>query len=358
LLTDHVIPFTIDDMNPRASLPAALADASIARELVRFVEHELDRDPRTIFDPSVLAVIARARPGDSVAAELLIDLFERGARRLERPDFGVSFGEWVAMRDLGPVAQLWEHYATLADLLKGAERYLPLDNSAMMFRVERSGSEARIVYALTPELRRGSEQFMEMNLILGVKVVRNLLGPAWRPLGIEMQHALLSSKRRMHEGFRSPVRHGSADYAIVFAEADLHARRHGGDEVLAGLIERFLDERVSAQPADLPAEVKRTISWLLRGGSASLDETAAVLAIGPRTLQRRLRAAGSDFGALLAEVRAEITLAYLARGPDQPIGPLTALLGYSEPSAVSRIHKKTFGQDGRGLRARAARTKG
>jgi hypothetical protein len=147
-----------------------------------------------IFDKAVLAILARARPGDSVAAEMVIEMFDRGARRLERPDFGIAFAEWVAMRDLGPVAQLWEHYPTLADLLKSAERYLPLDNSAMMFRVERSGAEARIVYALTPELRRGSEQFMEANLGLGAKVLRNLLGPAWRPVGIEMAHPLLSSK--------------------------------------------------------------------------------------------------------------------------------------------------------------------
>ena len=339
-------------MSATASPPVALADVTIGQEVVRFVQHRLDQDPAKVFDPQVLAILARARPGDSMAAETVIELFEQGARRLDRPDFGITFGEWVSMRDLGPVAQLWEHYPTLADLLKSAERYLPLDNSAVMFRVERSGAEARIVYALTPGLRRGSEQFMESNLVLGVKVLRNLLGAAWRPLGIEMQHPLLSSKRRMHECFRAPVRHGGPDYAIVFAETDLRSRRRGGDEVLAGLIERFLDDRMSSQPVDLAAEVRRTISWLLRGGSASLDETAAVLAMGPRTLQRRLRAAGTDFAALLAEVRAEIVLAYLARGSDQPIGQLTTLLGYSEPSAVSRFLKQRFGADGRALRRR------
>jgi AraC-like DNA-binding protein len=335
-----------------ASPTVALADVTIGQELVRFVQHQLGHDPNKVFDAQVLAILARARPGDSMAAETVIELFDRGARQLERPDFGLAFGEWVSMRDLGPVAQLWEHYPTLADLLKSAERYLPLDNSAVMFRVERSGAEARIVYALTPELMRGSEQFMESNLVLGVKVLRNLLGSAWRPLGIEMQHPLLSSKRRMHECFRAPVRHGGTDYAIVFAETDLRLRRHGGDEVLAGLIERFLDDRVLSRPVDLAAEVRRTISWLLRGGSASLDETAAVLAMGPRTLQRKLRAAGTDFATLLAEVRAEIVLAYLARGPDQPIGQLTTLLGYSEPSAVSRFLKQQFGADGRALRQR------
>ncbi len=330
----------------------ALADVTIGQELVRFVQHRLGHDPITVFDAQVLAILARARPGDSMAAETVIDLFEQGALRLELPDFGVTFGEWVSMRDLGPVAQLWEHYPTLADLLKSAERYLPLDNAAVMFRVERSGAEARIVYALTPELRRGSEQFMESNLVLGVKVLRNLLGSAWRPLGIEMQHPLLSSKRRMHECFRAPVRHGGTDYAIVFAETDLRLRRRGGDEMLAGLIERFLDDRVLSRPVDLAAEVRRTISWLLRGGSASLDETAAVLAMGPRALQRKLRSAGTDFATLLAEVRAEIVLAYLARGPEQPIGQLTTLLGYSEPSAVSRFLKQQFGADGRTLRQR------
>jgi AraC-like DNA-binding protein len=154
----------------------------------------------------------------------------------------------------------------------------------------------------------------------------------------------------LHEVFRSPVRPESADHAIVFAEADLRTRHSGGDQVLAAMIERFLDDRVSAAPADLTAEVKRTISWLLRGGSASLDETAAVLAIGPRTLQRWLRAGGSDCATLLAEVRSEIALAYLSRGADQPIGQLTALLGYSEPSAVSRFLKQQFGDDGRTLK--------
>jgi AraC-like DNA-binding protein len=352
LLTDHVIHFTIGDMTSRNSVLAPVSDVALGRELVRFVEQKLVRDPREVFNKTVLAIIARARPGDTVAAEIVIELFERGARLLGLPDFGISFAEWVATRDLGPVQQLWEHYATLADLLAAAKRYLPLDNSGIMFRVERSGSEARIVYALTPELRRGSEQFMEANLVLGTKVVRNLLGSAWRPLGIEMAHQPLSSARRMHACFRAPVRTGGPDYAIVFPESDLRARHHGGDEMLASLIERFLDDRTPAKPADLVVEVKRTISWLLRGQSASLEEAAAVLAIGPRTLQRKLRARGTDFGALLAEVRKEIALAYLARGPDQPIGQLTALLGYSEPSAVSRFLKQQFGADGRALRQR------
>jgi len=335
--------------SPRNS-PAALSDVALAQEVVRFVQHRLGRAPSTVFDKAVLRILARSRPGDFVAAELVVNLFDRGAQCLALPDFGITFGEWVSMRDLGPLAQLWEHYPTLEDLLKGAERYLPLNNSGVMFRVERSGAEARVVYALTPELRRGSEQFMEATLVLGVKVVRNLLGRAWRPLGIELQHPLLSPQRRMHECFRAPVRAESEDYAIVFPEPDLRVRHGGGDEVMAAIIQRFLDDRVSATPADLTVEVKRTISWLLRSGSATLDETATVLALQPRTLQRKLRALDADFATLLADVRAEITLAYLSRGADQPIGPLTTLLGYSEPSAVSRFLKQRFGDDGRSLR--------
>lgn len=119
---------------------------------------------------------------------------------------------------------------------------------------------------------------------------------------------------------------------------------------LRSLIEQFLDDKGAHRPVNLTDEVKRTIAWSLRFGSASLDETAALLAIGSRSLQRKLRAAGTDFATLLAEVRTEITLAYFAKDPNRPIGQLTSLLRYSEPSAVSRFLKQQFGRDSRLLR--------
>lgn len=98
-----------------------------------------------------------------------------------------------------------------------------------------------------------------------------------------------------------------------------------------------------------------TISWLLRSSHATLNETAAMLAMGPRTLQRKLKGNGTDFATLLAAVRAEIAVAYLSRDESQPIGQLAILLGYSEPSAVSRFLRETFGHDGRVLRQRRPR---
>lgn len=338
--------------------PAPLADVAVGRELIRMVEQRLGRDPARILDATDLAMLRRARPGDQIGSQTLIEMFDRLAQNTFHFDLGLQFAEWVRISDLGYVAHSWEHYAVLEDLFRAAARFIPIENAALTFRLERVGEEARAVYTLDPALRRGAEQFMETVMALGIKVVRELFIPGWIPLDVEFRHAPQASRHRLFECFRCPVIPSGLEYAIRFRASDLRIRRSVHDGVLGALIESFLEQRATAMPTDLCAEVKRTISWLLRSGHATLNETAAMLAMGPRTLQRKLKGNGTDFATLLAAVRAEIAVAYLSRDESQPIGQLAILLGYSEPSAVSRFLRETFGHDGRVLRQRLSTAAG
>ena len=328
-----------------------LADAAVGREVLRMVE-EWGFDARTIFNAATFDNLKRTKPGDEIASVTLTELFDRGAHHLGRPDFGIAFAEWATIRNLGFVALLWDNYSTLDEVFAAATKYMSLENSAMEFHLERDGDEARAIYTirpLTPKLNQGSEQFMEAVLAIGVKLVRELFMPSWRPIGVEMAHPLLSSRRRMYDFFRSPVANNGSEYALTFPSTDLRVCRREGDVSLRSLIERFLDSKILEQPADLSSEVKRTISWLLRFGSATLEETSALFAIGPRTLQRKLRIENTDFATLLTEVRIHITLNHLSKNGNKSIGDLTTMLGYSEPSAVSRFIKQHFGHNGRAL---------
>jgi AraC-like DNA-binding protein len=70
----------------------------------------------------------------------------------------------------------------------------------------------------------------------------------------------------------------------------------------------------------------------------------------PRTLQRRLREEGTTFEAIKDEARQDLAQRYLAQ-PDVPLTQITALLGYSEQSALGRSCRRWFGATPREMRA-------
>ena len=257
----------------------------------------------------------------------------------------MAFVEWVDLRDLGPHQLLYNQYASIGELLAGAAKYMPLGQPAMTFRFEQGPTEAHIIYALQPDLRHGSEQFMEMTLSTCVKIIRNLLDPSWRPLAVEFQHAAQSAPRRAFTHFCSAIRFQEADYAVVFDRSDLRVRRNDRDRHLVELIGRYLEERALNRSQGLPGEVKETITWLLRDKKATLAQTSAALGLAPRPLQRRLVQSDTDFQSLLREVRIELAKPLLDKGK-QPLAGLATVLGYSEPSAASRF----VGQHVRGRR--------
>jgi AraC-like DNA-binding protein len=71
----------------------------------------------------------------------------------------------------------------------------------------------------------------------------------------------------------------------------------------------------------------------------------------PRTLQRRLREEGTTFEAIKDGARQDLAQRYLSQ-PDVPLTQITALLGYSEQSALGRSCRRWFCTTPREMRAR------
>ena len=72
-----------------------------------------------------------------------------------------------------------------------------------------------------------------------------------------------------------------------------------------------------------------------------------------RTLQRRLKAEGHTFAALLDEVRETLAKRYLLE-PSLATSEVAFLLGYSEPSAFHRAFKRWAGESPTEYRRRHA----
>ena len=113
------------------------------------------------------------------------------------------------------------------------------------------------------------------------------------------------------------------------------------DPVLRSLLERQADEMIARLPVvdGVAFDVRRVLAKRVAGGDTRITMVARDLATTPRTLQRRLAAAGLSYQELLDRTRREAAEKYLADS-SLAIAEVSYLLGYSEPSALHRAFKR------------------
>ncbi|MER5890049.1 AraC family transcriptional regulator ligand-binding domain-containing protein [Streptomyces sp. NPDC001941] len=137
--------------------------------------------------------------------------------------------------------------------------------------------------------------------------------------------------------------------SITFRADDVYAPLPGA---VPGLRRVLLDHASLA----LSSAVIPPAGWLelfhlelesaLRDGVGTLDQVAARLAMGSRTLQRRLAAEGTTWRAELDAARRR-RAAHLSRTSDLPRHSVAARVGYSDARALRRAARR-WEQDGRG----------
>jgi AraC-like DNA-binding protein len=124
------------------------------------------------------------------------------------------------------------------------------------------------------------------------------------------------------------------------------------DNPLLGLFDAFA-KAITQKPASsnaLRRRVEAQLEPMLESGEASLDRLASELGLSRATLQRRLKAEGTSFEAILDGLRQRLARRYLRR-ENYSVKKTAYLLGFSDPAAFSRAFKRWTGQSPSELRA-------
>jgi AraC-like DNA-binding protein len=113
------------------------------------------------------------------------------------------------------------------------------------------------------------------------------------------------------------------------------------DPSLIRLLEPQAEAAVGGASATeaMSARVRHAQARGLAAGEASVSAVARVLAVSPRTLQRRLADEGTSFHRLLDDVRREAAERHLDASV-LAIGEISFMLGFSEPAAFHRAFKR------------------
>ena len=173
---------------------------------------------------------------------------------------------------------------------------------------------------------------------------RSHLNRVWLP------HPAVASRATYRRHLGAPVEFEAPLAALAIDRGDLDLPLGEHNEELRARAVDYLNVQFPARHMSLPVQVRKVIERLLGTGACGYAEVADALSMHPRTLQRRLRDEGTTFEDIKDEARRDLAQRYLAH-PEVPLGQITALLDYSEQSALTRSCHRWFHTTPSALRA-------
>ena len=165
------------------------------------------------------------------------------------------------------------------------------------------------------------------------------------PVEVRFEHPAPGDVAEHRRIFAAPLVFGASSTEIVLAAATLALPIRDADAVLGGLLRdhaRTILARRSRSEPFLDRLRECLDAAIGRSSTITLAGVAADMAIGPRTLQRRLGRYGLTFRAFAEQARVALAREMLADG-DFALGQIAFRLGYSRTSAFHRAFRRHAG---------------
>lgn len=313
-----------------------------AREVLR----ELGVDADAVARRAGLPVRAFDDPALYVLAERIIEYFELAAEVSGREDFGLLHAHRLPLGMLGQGWMLMRAAATVGEALRDFVSLYGLYTDAGSLLATRDGGDLWLQSSFLPVGDFGSSQSVYLTLATICLFVRANLSPRWQP-----RRAELRSTPRDPAPFKAffgpSVGFGCNRDAILIGAETLSAPMGSGAE--RRTLHKALRDQTACPGVGVVAQVRALLGVFLRGDSSSIDMVCKALLIGPRSLQRRLAAAGTTYRKLQEEVRADLAWRHVKRS-ELSVQRIAELLGYESAAAFSRAFRRWYGSSPRAVR--------
>ena len=174
---------------------------------------------------------------------------------------------------------------------------------------------------------------------LSLAVLQKLCGPAWSALEVRLSRPLPRDPPAWRRCVHAPIVFGSTQNRIVFSAKWLDQPVESADRALHRILHDHVAGLDATRTTSLPVQVRAVIRAALLAGYATPRHVADRLALGTRTLARRLAQNGTSFEVLLDDTRHEIAC-QLLRNSSASITKIADLLGYAHSSAFTRAFRR------------------
>ncbi|GAA0582622.1 AraC family transcriptional regulator [Paractinoplanes ferrugineus] len=277
---------------------------------------------------------------------------ETAAAQLDCPDLGLRLAQRQDTAILGPLAIAIENSATMGEALDCATRFLFVHSPALTVAQVPDPSGRPGVVGLrygSTELDPLPPQICDNGLGLLHRIIVRLGGGRYGLRSVHLTHRPLAPVARYTEFFGADVRFGQ-EAAVLRVPATLtDAKVAGGNRVLREVALDYIRTHFPQAEPTVAERVRMLLTQSLGTAPADLAAVSRRLQTHPRTLQRRLSATGTTFDKILDDVRREMAHRLITT-TELPFTQVTAMVGLTEQSALSRAARRWFGTSPRALR--------
>jgi AraC-like DNA-binding protein len=284
----------------------------------------------------------------TVDPDRLRELMDACVARSRGAHFPFVLGEQFAFEYLPDMETFISTSPTLREAARVFDWVRQLIDPLLQVTVAEEGDQARLELQFIDRGRplEPLPHFAEAVFSCVVKFGRSLIGDAGGFERIGFRHAPPPYAGEYEKFFTVPVAFGQPVDALHFARALLDRPLPGAYPELHKQAEYLVGQRLLQRPgavasglsAQLDAVLSRRLD-LLGGG---IDAAAAVLALHPRTLQRRLQDEGSSYADRLAKLRFALASDWLLHG-DLDIESISERLGFSDRRSFTQAFTRWSG---------------
>jgi AraC-like DNA-binding protein len=303
---------------------------------------ELGGQSRLLLEMAGLNPDVLNEPDRLISITALSRVLDLAAAQLDCPSFGLLLSQRQGITILGPLGMLMRKSPTFREAFADMQKYLPLHSEAISFELEVNANIAVIRCILHVSGHDHGRQLLDLAMGVGCNIVRMYTGQGWKPRSVYFQHQAPLDLAPYRMVFRAPLLFAQTFNGVVVESRLLDTPVDSFEPEWQQFLGDYLDRLARSRKADMASRVALVIKNLLPRGGGSLTEVADLLGMTGRTLQRRLKAEGTTFQAVLDEVRREVAIAYL-QAQTITLTELAQLLGYADLSTFSRAFKHWFG---------------
>ncbi|MGH8528979.1 MAG: AraC family transcriptional regulator ligand-binding domain-containing protein [Nevskiales bacterium] len=291
----------------------------------------------------------------TVSQQVMEQVLETCVARSKRHHFPFVLGETFAFEYLPEI----ETFLTTSSSLREAARVFDwvreLVNPLVRVRLDERGKTGALVLDLGEGDAAGPAKpwFAETTFASVVKFGRVLLRGHGDFKRLTFRHRAPRYAKRYREFFRLPVAfdqpHDSVELDRRLLDLPLTGAFPTLHQQAAYRVEQKLARR--SKPASLAASIEAVFTRKPELLGQGIDQVAAELGLGPRTLQRRLHEGGQGFGELQDRVRCREAMQWLER-PTPDIETISERLGFSDRRSFTRAFTRWAGMSPSAFRER------
>lgn len=317
----------------------ALITTNVLKRYAELVE-ELGGNPATYLELSgIRATLPETR---FITQASWTNALNLAATELPSPQFGLLLSQRIEVKEFGPLAYHIRSAPTVRDALVEFDKYIRGLSTATSSCLEVGGDFSLWRYELEMFDAPSLTQQIDLAVGHGLVIMRTLIDRSWNPSAIHFAHSPPRNRGVYERICKCPCFFDCTFTAIEISPNTLDHDVSSKDEDLHALTGAHLTSSSWDIPRGMVARVTDVLKPGHEEGLPDLSDVAAELNVPPRSIQRGLRAEGTNFRTLLDAARNECARRYLLN-TSLSINEVALLTGFQQVSSFVRFFKRMNG---------------